>query len=73
MITSVQPDAPAAKAGMQQNDVITMIDGREINTMEDVVNLLVEHKPGDKVKVTFIRGSESKEVEVELGKRPARL
>ena len=50
-----------------------MIDGREINTMEDVVNLLVEHKPGDKVKVTFIRGSESKEVEVELGKRPARL
>lgn len=73
LITEAQADSPAGKAGIQRGDVITGIDGQEMSSMEDIVNLLVQRHPGDRVKVTYVRGSDSHEVEVELGKRPARL
>lgn len=73
LISEVQSGGPVEKAGLAKGDVIVRIDDREINTMEDITDVLIDHKPGDKVKVTYIRGSETKEVEVELGKRPQRF
>lgn len=73
LITEAQADGPAARAGMQKNDVIVSIDDKEITSMEDVTSVLAQHTPGDRIKVTYVRGGDSHEVEVELGKRPARL
>ncbi|RJQ46787.1 MAG: PDZ domain-containing protein [Gaiellales bacterium] len=73
LINEVLADGPASKAGLESGDVIVKVGDRDIGSMEDVTGLLVEYRPGDKVKVTYVRGDETKETELELGKRPERL
>lgn len=73
LLSDVQSGGPAEKAGLAKGDVIIKIDDKDIKTMEDVSSILSNRKPGDKVKVTYVRGSDTKEVEIELGTRPSRL
>ncbi|MBE0428595.1 MAG: trypsin-like peptidase domain-containing protein [Thermoleophilia bacterium] len=73
LVVEAQSDGPAAQAGLQKNDVIVKIDDQDIETMEEVTGVLIARKPDDTVKVTFIRGGETRETELKLGKRPERL
>ncbi|MHB0914988.1 MAG: S1C family serine protease [Thermoleophilia bacterium] len=73
LVSDVLEDGPASKAGIESGDVVIKVDDRDIESMEDVTGLLVEYKPGDRIKVTYVRGDETKETEVELGKRPERI
>lgn len=70
LLTDVQSGSPAEKAGLQKGDVITAIDGKPIDSMENVSSFLVDKKPGDRITVTYIRDKASHDTEVELGKRP---
>ncbi len=70
LLTEVQSGSPAEKAGLKQGDVITAIDGQNMNTMEDVTAYLVQKKPGDKIKVTYTRGKDSHDANLQLGQRP---
>ncbi|REJ76355.1 MAG: PDZ domain-containing protein [Acidobacteria bacterium] len=54
LVTSVEDDSPAAKAGIQAGDVIVDVDGSEIGRMNDLVKALNSEKEGD-VTVTVIR------------------
>ncbi|MCB9932164.1 MAG: PDZ domain-containing protein [Planctomycetes bacterium] len=69
-IGNVVPGTGAEKAGLRMNDIITQVDGRDMNDLEDLLKLISEHKVGDTLKVKFIRGEEEKTVEVTLGARP---
>jgi hypothetical protein len=69
-MTRVTPDRPAAKAGLMVDDVITSFDGKEVKNYNGLLALLREKKPGDKVKVVYLRGKEKKETEVTLEPRP---
>jgi len=73
LITEVVSGAPADKAGLQKGDVITAIDGQTMTSMENVSGYMAQHHPGDKVKLTYRRGSDTRDVEVELAKRPDRV
>lgn len=73
LISEVQSGGPAEAAGLEKGDVIVKIEDRDIKTMEDVTDVLVDRKPGDRIKVTYVRGSDTKEAEIELGKRPERF
>jgi len=73
LISEVQAGGPSEKAGLKSSDVIVKIDGQEVASMENVTSILVTHRPGDKVRVTYVRASETSETDVELGKRPERL
>lgn len=68
-IGGVSDDSPAAKAGLLKGDVITSFNGKPVKNLKDYSNLLKEHKPGDKVKVTFDRNGEKKEVDLILTER----
>lgn len=57
---------PASKAGIQNDDVIQAIDGKEMKEPADVLKLINERKPGDKVKVKVLRGDREMEIEVTL-------
>jgi uncharacterized protein YndB with AHSA1/START domain len=59
----------AQAAGLQSSDVIVKVDGREIRNFADVPDGLEGKRAGDKVKVTFYRGSEKKTVELVLSGR----
>lgn len=69
IVAEVQDDSPAAKAGLQLEDIITGVEGKEgTPEADDVVKAVRSRKPGDKLKLKVRRGSEVKELEVTLGR-----
>lgn len=46
----------ARNAGLKIGDVIVEIDGQKVNNMADLQSLIATRRPGDKVKVTYVRG-----------------
>lgn len=73
LITEVVANAPAEQAGLKAGDVVTGIDGQKMDSMEAVSGYLAQRKPGDKIRLTYARGTESQEIEIELAKRPERV
>lgn len=61
---------PAAKAGVQEGDVITQINGTAINQTNSITSLLDKHKVGDKVALTIVRGGKTININVTLGMAP---
>jgi len=55
VLTYVDPDSPADKAGLQVGDVITQFAGQEISTAEQLRQAIVSHHIGEKVEIVFIR------------------
>ncbi|MDQ1417910.1 MAG: serine protease Do [Acidimicrobiaceae bacterium] len=69
-VASVEAGGPAASAGIQANDVIIMFDGKRVAGNSELVTLIRSHQPGDKVDVTYVRGSSTKTTTVTLGSIP---
>jgi S1-C subfamily serine protease len=70
IVDNVVPGGPAANAGVQPNDKIVDIDGRNIQSSEDVSAAVDARKPGEQAKVTVIRGGDRRTLTVDLGTRP---
>jgi photosystem II stability/assembly factor-like uncharacterized protein len=66
----VTPDAPAGKAGLKAGDVIKAIEKKELKNYEGLVQAITSRQPGDKLALTVLRGKETVEIPVVLGKRP---
>jgi len=54
-ITGVQPNSAAAVAGLREGDVIQRIDGVALNSSAEFSERIARHRPGDKVKLTYLR------------------
>lgn len=65
-VAEVSADGAAAAAGLQQGDVITSIDGKTIEKFGQLQELLVNHRPGDKVSVTYLRDKKKHTVQITL-------
>ncbi|MFI8101613.1 S1C family serine protease [Streptomyces sp. NPDC086023] len=65
----VGPNGPAAKAGLKAGDVITQLDGKPIDSGPTLISEIWTHKPGDTVKVTYVRDGRSSTVDLVLGAR----
>lgn len=64
-------DAPAAKAGVREGDIITKVDSRAIDETTSLSSALGSHVPGDTVKLTINRDGTTKVISVKLGTMPA--
>lgn len=69
-ILEVAPDSPAAKAGLQPNDIILSFDGRKVTNYRSFSELLRRKRPGDEVRIEVLRNGEKIELKVKLGSRP---
>ncbi|GAA2095047.1 S1C family serine protease [Actinomadura alba] len=58
---------PAERAGLKAGDIITAFDGKPVGGPDDLLAMIRSHAPGDKVKLTYKRGSAEQTVEVTLG------
>lgn len=65
-IAKVVDDGAAADADLQEGDVITAIDGKKISKMAELQEYLAGKRPGDKVKVTYLRKKKAHTAEVTL-------
>jgi serine protease Do len=71
VVAYVSPDSPAAKAGLQQYDVITIFNGKDVTTAEEMINAIHESKIGDEVTITFVRGNQTTTITVRLIQSPS--
>ena len=54
-VNQVEESSAAAEAGLQKGDVLTEINGKEIHKMSELQEALAQRRPGDKVKVVWLR------------------
>lgn len=65
-VVQIYTNSPAAKAGLQEGDIITAIDGTKVEDMSDLKKELVKYRPGDTVNITYERSKQNKTVQVTL-------
>ncbi|MFL5577884.1 MAG: trypsin-like peptidase domain-containing protein, partial [Gemmatimonadaceae bacterium] len=66
-IRTVEDGSPAARAGLRPGDVITALDGQTVESSADFTAELAQHKPGERVRLTVVRGGQRRDVSVQLG------
>jgi len=70
IVRSVVPGGPAARAGLQQGDVILRVNGQQV-TPDQTVSYLVANTPvGSKIPLDIVRGGKRQTVTVTVGERP---
>ena len=67
LVTKVEKDSPAAKAGLQEGDVITALNGKKVTSSVSLPMLVSSLKPGTKVTLTVTRDKKEIEVPVTIG------
>lgn len=65
------PGSPAEAAGLQAGDIITALDGEQIDAETDLSMLLLPLAPGDTITLRVLRDNSVQEIEVTLGELPA--
>ena len=72
-LSSVASGGPAEQAGLRPGDVVTALGGTAISDSTDLVAAIATHQPGDEVKVTVKRGSQTLHPTVTVGAQPAQI
>ena len=85
LVETVGAGTAAAKAGLKAGtdttvvagesytlggDLIVAVGGKRVASLEQLRDLLADHKPGETVKLQLYRGSKSMTVDVKLGRQP---
>src|SRR5204862_4133761 len=85
MVADVYPNSPAAKSGIREStqqlrvgyrrlpvggDVILEIQGKPVNTIQEIASEVARYKPGDKVDLTVLRNNRKVTVPVILEEQP---
>ncbi len=73
LVSEVQPDSPAEKAGLLRGDVIIRLDDRDLQDVNELRNRIALIAPGTKTGLTIIRDSKQMSIDVMIGERPADL
>jgi serine protease Do len=67
LVTSVDPDGPAAKAGVEAGDVVLRFDGRPIESQSDLPRIVGGTKPGARVAMNVWRKGSPRDLQVTVG------
>lgn len=70
LVSSVEKDGPADKAGIEVSDVILRFDGKRVADSIDLPRIVAATKPGNNVMVEVWRKGVSKEVKIKVGAMP---
>ncbi|TXD33762.1 DegQ family serine endoprotease [Lujinxingia vulgaris] len=67
VVSDVQPQSPAARAGLQRGDLITSIAGRSVSSPGELKNRVGMAQPGTEVEVAYLREGQAMKGRLELG------
>ena len=65
-IASVLDDGAAKKVGLKEGDILTQIDGKNVNSNAELNEILAQSSPGEKIKITIERDGVASEKEITL-------
>jgi serine protease Do len=70
IVNQVTPGEPGDKAGLKMGDVITAIDGKQVDGSDDLTMDVISRAPGSRVSLDVLRNGQTTKIEVTLGTRP---
>ena len=68
-VAQITKNGPADNTELKEADIITNIDNKELNTMNDLREYIYSKKPGDEITLKIVRVKINKEIKIVLGKR----
>ena len=68
LVASVTPESPAAKAGIQEGDIILKFDGKDVTTMRGLPRLVAQTPIGKDVDVEILRKGQKRSMKVAVGR-----
>ncbi|MEP0546185.1 MAG: Do family serine endopeptidase [Rhodothermales bacterium] len=68
-VSSVQDGSAADDAGIEAGDVIVSVDGNELRNSSDLLSIVANRRPGDELRLTYLRGEDRLTTTVTLGAR----
>ncbi|QDG53636.1 DegQ family serine endoprotease [Persicimonas caeni] len=71
IVSDVEPNSPAAEAGLRRGDVIVSLDGKSIDSASNLRNRVALTAPGTTVEMGVLRDGDQQTIEVELGELPS--
>ena len=66
-VAGLTEDGPAAKAGIQDGDVVVEFNGKPVDSMRELPVLVADTPPGDTVSVVLMRDGERVTLDIEVG------
>ena len=70
LVSEVQDGSPAEKAGIEQGDVIIKLNGRELQSVNELRNKIALIIPNTETEITVIRDGKEKTLDVVIGEQP---
>ena len=68
---AVTAGSPASKAGLNEGDIITKVDGKNLNASNPLLSAISAHAPGDQIKISYLRDGKEQTADVTLAKYPS--
>ncbi|MFH1681317.1 MAG: PDZ domain-containing protein [Candidatus Eisenbacteria bacterium] len=72
LVNRVAPGSPAERSEIRVGDVLTRLNGKDLESPRALGEAVSAMKPGDRARVTLLRNGKKRTVRVEVGSRPER-
>lgn len=69
VVEELATDSPAEKAGLLAEDVILAVNSQSVTKNENLARIIAAHRPGDVVKIRYVRKGSESECEVRLASK----
>ena len=70
IIAGVVRGSPADRAGMRPGDILLSVQGKQVASTNDMMNLIADLPPGGKAQMTVMRKNRETTLDVTVGRRP---
>jgi serine protease Do len=64
---AVRDGLPASKAGLRENDIITKVDGKKVDSKNSIYSIIQDYAVGDMIELTVIRDQKELKIKLILG------
>jgi S1-C subfamily serine protease len=72
LLIGTENGSPAEQAGLFVGDIVVRLNGKTLNSLEELHDLLRPESIGAEIKLTILRGGKIEEIQVKVGERPSR-
>jgi len=69
VVQSVEPDAPASKAGLEKGDIVVAVEGKELKDSSELVHRVSSYPPQKTITLDVLRDGARKQLDVTLADR----